>query len=73
MCSSDLSGTDFQSLNRRKLENFIGSIEGTVDPAVPGDVGLQVTALTEAAYRAADNGRSVVIQPLIEDAYANRT
>lgn len=67
------SGTDFQSLNRRKLENFIGSIEGTVDPAVPGDVGLQVTALTEAAYQAADNERSVAVQPLIEDAYANRS
>lgn len=66
------SGTDFQSLNRRKLENFIGSIEGTVEPAVPGNVGLQVTALTEAAYQAADSERSVAVQPLIEEAYGNR-
>lgn len=63
-------GTDFQTLNVKKLENFIGSIAGTVDPAVPGDVGVQVTALTEGAYRAADDGRLVDVQSLIESASA---
>ncbi len=63
-------GADFQTLNRRKLENFVGSIEGTVEPAVPGETGLQVTALTEATYRAADAGETVTLQPLIGDVYA---
>ena len=58
-------GTDFQSLNRRKVENFTESIEGTVEPAVSGMVGVQVTALTEALYRAADTGSVIEVQPLI--------
>jgi len=65
-------GADFNTLNRRKLANFVASIEGTADPAVPGEVGLRVTALTEAAYEAAEAGRTVMIQPLIEEAYADR-
>lgn len=65
-------GADFQTLNRRKLENFIDAIEGTADPAVPGEVGLQVTALTEAAYMAAESECSVAVQPLIEEAYETR-
>jgi predicted dehydrogenase len=65
-------GTDFQALNRAKLENFIASIEGAARPAVPAEVGLQVTALTEAAYRSAEAGRAIEVQPLIDEAYAER-
>ena len=65
-------GIDFQTLNKRKLENFISSMQGTVDPAVPGEFGLQVTALTEAAYQAAETGSVISVQSLIETAYADR-
>jgi predicted dehydrogenase len=66
-------GTDFQSLNRRKLENFVHSIEGTASPAVPGEYGLRVTALTEAAYRSADQGVTVDLESFIEDAREERS
>jgi predicted dehydrogenase len=65
-------GTDFQTLNRKKLENFIESIEGVSEPAVPGDVGLQVTALTEATYRAAESGTKIQVQEFIEKARSRR-
>jgi predicted dehydrogenase len=65
-------GTDFQTLNELKLDNFIAAIEGLEAPAVPGEVGLQVTALTEAAYQAAETSSVVSVQPLIDEAYANR-
>lgn len=60
------SGTGFKMLNRLKLENFIASIQGTAEPAVPGEVGLRVTALTEAAYRAADDAEMVSVPSLLE-------
>ncbi len=59
---------DFDTLNRRKIENFAASIEGTADPAVPGEVGLDVTAVTEAIYESAETGTPVAVQPLIEHA-----
>ncbi|MFW5905574.1 MAG: Gfo/Idh/MocA family oxidoreductase, partial [archaeon] len=65
-------GMDFQTLNRKKIENFINSIRGTEEAAVPGEVGLQVTALTEAAYRAADTESTVTVQSLIDEAIAER-
>jgi predicted dehydrogenase len=65
--------TDFKTLNRRKIRNFIDSINGTAEPAVPGEVGLKVTALTEAAYRSDDEGRRVAVEPLIESARATRS
>ncbi|MFC4544541.1 Gfo/Idh/MocA family protein [Halosolutus amylolyticus] len=60
--------TDFASLTTSKLQNFLDSIEGTAEPEVPATVGLSVTALTEAAYEAADTGRRVDVQELIDDA-----
>jgi predicted dehydrogenase len=64
------SGTGFKILNRLKLENFIGSIEGTAEPAVPGEVGLRVTAVTEAAYQAADDGETVSVPSLLDGSSA---
>jgi len=63
---------DFRTLNQRKLENFVESIEGTSEPAVPGEVGLQVTALTEAVYQAAETGSVVSVQSLIDEVYDDR-
>lgn len=61
-------GTDFETLNRRKIENFAAAIDGTADPAVPGEVGVAVTALTEAIYDAAETSAPVDVQPLIDRA-----
>lgn len=63
---------DFNVLNERKLQNFIGSIEGTTEPAVPAEDGLEITALTEAAYAAADSQASVEVQPVIQSAFGER-
>ena len=62
--------SNFQSLNRQKLANFVASIEGTAEPAVPGEFGLKVTALTEAAYRSEETGSRVSVQSIIDEATA---
>ncbi|SDQ49707.1 Gfo/Idh/MocA family protein [Natronobacterium texcoconense] len=62
------ASTDFSTLTAAKLTNFLESIEGEVDPAVPGEVGLQVTALTEATYLADEEERRVDVQSVIGDA-----
>jgi len=61
-------GSGFKSLNRRKLQNFAASTEGVAEPAVPGEVGLTVTAVTEAIYRAAETGTETSVQTLIQQA-----
>jgi predicted dehydrogenase len=61
-------GSEFKRLNRRKLRNFAASTEGRVDPAVPASDAMQVTAVTEAVYRAAESGQAVSVQSLIEQA-----
>ena len=60
--------SNFQTLNRQKLDNFVASIEGTAEPAVPGEFGLKVTALTEAAYRAEETGSRTSVESVIEEA-----
>jgi len=65
--------TDFQTLTGKKMRNFVESIQGIAEPAVPGEVGLRVTALTEAAYLSAEEGKRVEVQPLIESAREERT
>ncbi len=59
---------DFEALTRAKLDDFVTAVETGADPAVPGEVGLQVTALTEAAYNAYESGRSVDVTELVESA-----
>lgn len=63
-------GTDFETLFTAKLENFVDSVRGTAEPAVPGEVGLGVVALTEAAYRADETERVVDVDELLEEARA---
>lgn len=65
----DVAGDrDFMTLTRRKLSDFVRSVEEASEPAVPGSFGLRVTALTEAAYEAAETGRSVDVQAMIRQA-----
>ena len=59
---------DFETLARRKLEDFVAAVETGADPSVPGSFGLRVTALTEAAYEAAESGRVVDVAERIEAA-----
>lgn len=61
-------GTDFDTLAHEKLWNFVHAVQGEEAPAVPASVGLQVTALTEAAYEAAETGMTVDVQKAIEEA-----
>lgn len=56
----------FDKLNKRKLENFIDAIEGSTAPAVPAEVGLEVTALTEAIYESDETGTRVDIDTFID-------
>ncbi|WP_224450400.1 Gfo/Idh/MocA family protein [Haloprofundus salilacus] len=65
-------GDDFKILMERKLSAFQASVETGADVEVPGEQGLQVIALTEAAYEAARNERHVDAQRLVEDARKQR-
>jgi predicted dehydrogenase len=64
------SDYDFDVLNRRKLENFVASIEGTAEPAVPAEVGFDVTILTEAIYDAANRGERIDLATYLESSRA---
>lgn len=46
-------------------EDFVTTVKTGAAPAVPGRVGLQETALTEAAY---ESGYSVDVQCLVDSA-----
>ncbi len=65
---TEISETDFETLTDDKLEDFLAAVRGDGEPAVTGAVGLEITALTEAAYRAADEGRRVDVRALIDEA-----
>ena len=56
----------FDRLNQRKLENFIDAINGRAAPAVPAEVGLEVTALTEAIYESAETGSRIDLDTFID-------
>ncbi len=59
---------DFEVLVRRKLDSFRETVESDSESPVPGEHGLQVIALTEAAYEASRTGRRVDAKRLIDDA-----
>ncbi|SDM19380.1 Predicted dehydrogenase [Halogranum gelatinilyticum] len=56
----------FDAVTRRKLENFVDAIRGDVDLDIPAEDALKVTALTEAAYDAAETGQTVDVQALLD-------
>lgn len=56
---------DYADLTRWKLEAFLEAIRNDLESPVPGTYGLQVTALTRAAYESADSGTRVDPQELI--------
>ena len=61
------TGVDFRTLTARKTRNFVDAIEGRAASKVPGEYGLTVTALTEAAYMAADSIEPISVPDLIEE------
>ncbi len=61
------NNVDFRSLTTRKIRNFIDAIQGRAESRAPGEYGLSVTALTEAAYRAAEDLEPVSIPGLVEE------
>lgn len=60
--------SNFDEVTRWKMQNFVDAIAGRADPMVPPSEGVQVTALTEAAYQADAEGRTVDVQELLSDA-----
>jgi len=60
--------SNFDAVTRRKVRNFADAIAGRAEPMVPASEGVQVTALTEAAYLANDEGRAVDVQELLSEA-----
>ena len=63
--------TDASEVFLAKLDDFVAVVQGEKDPAVPAETALDVTALTEAAYEAADTGQTVNVQDAIETARAD--
>lgn len=65
--SATFEDVDELATRRRKLGNFVDAVRGETEPAVPGEFGRRVIALTEAAYRAAETGRTVDVAELVSD------
>ncbi|MFB6146389.1 MAG: Gfo/Idh/MocA family protein [Halobacteriaceae archaeon] len=61
---------DFQALTRRKLAAFVEAIRGDREVVVAGEFGVQVTALTEAAFAAIDEGETIDVRALRDEAAA---
>lgn len=64
----EVSVYDFAELTRRKLAAFVDAVQGHRANPVPPEVGLDVIAVTEAAYRASEDGETVDVQRLIREA-----
>lgn len=60
--------TDFKTLLRYKLTDFIEAVRGEHEPTVPGSYGQIVVALTEAAYDAYQTGTTVGVAQYLETA-----
>lgn len=70
--TAEPTAPDYRAITKAKLEAFAEAVRGERDVAVPGEYGLRVTALTEAAYRSVEEGRPVDAQALVEDAREDR-
>mgnify|MGYP000580731830 CR=1 FL=1 len=64
------AAASFDSATRAKVEHFVDRVAGRADANESATDAVQVTALTEAAYRAADEGRTVDVQELLSTAEA---
>jgi predicted dehydrogenase len=57
--AAEVPEPEFETVTRRKLDNFVEAVRGEAGLEIPARDALKVTALTEAAYEAADSGRRV--------------
>ena len=64
--TADVEQAAFDEITETKLSAFIEAVRGGGDSPVPGEFGATVTALTEAAYEAAQTGQRVSV-PQIEE------
>lgn len=64
----DVPEYEYPELERRKLGAFVETVDGERANPVPPETGLDVIAVTEAAYRASDGGETVDVQRLVRDA-----
>lgn len=64
--TADTVEQDFREQTRAKLSDFVESVRTRTEPAVPGEYGVQVTALTEAAYEASRTGETVDVEALLK-------
>ncbi len=58
----------YQEQTTRKVLAFLDTIRGERANPCPGEFGMRVTALTEAAYTAYQSGQTVDVSALVEDA-----
>lgn len=63
----DAEERSFRALTEAKLDDFLTASEDGGTPAVPGTYGVQVTAMTEAAYTAHETGETVDVDALLGD------
>ncbi|MEF8851353.1 MAG: Gfo/Idh/MocA family oxidoreductase [Haloarculaceae archaeon] len=66
--SEEFDAGDYQEQTAAKVAAFLGAVRGERENPVPGEYGLRVTALTEAAYRARESGETVDVRALVADA-----
>lgn len=62
--------SNYDVITREKVNHFVDVIAGRAELAVSVREGVQVIALTEAAYQAADEERTVDVQDLLSNAEA---
>ncbi|WP_224269485.1 Gfo/Idh/MocA family protein [Haloprofundus salinisoli] len=59
--AEDAREPGFEELTETKLQNFVDAVRGDAELAIPATDAIRVTALTEAAYEAAETERTVAI------------
>lgn len=65
--------SNFDAVTREKITHFVDMITGQAEPRILPEEGVQVTALTEAAYRAANEEHTVDVQEMLSNAKAEVT
>jgi predicted dehydrogenase len=61
------TGADW-SVVHKKMNGFVDAVQGKRDNPIPGELCLQVAALTDAACQAVESGQTVDVSALIEEA-----
>ena len=65
----DVPEYDYAELERRKLGAFVDAVSGERPSPIPPEAGLDVIAITEAAYRASEGGETVDVAEMVRETY----